>query len=63
MRLFAALLALLLLSGCAKDRWNVSLEERDVSYRITERLRIDIDDGEVIWECQIMTGEWLCRES
>tara|TARA_S200002703_G_scaffold154056_1_gene156313 strand:+ start:183 stop:374 length:192 start_codon:yes stop_codon:yes gene_type:complete len=61
MKTFTALLAGILLSGCVKDNWNASLEERELSYEVTERLRIDLDDGEVIWECEIMTGRWFCQ--
>jgi hypothetical protein len=61
MRTFTTLLAAILLSGCVKDNWNASLEEQELSYEVTERLRIDLDDGEVIWECPIMTGEWFCQ--
>ena len=61
MKASAVLLVAITLSGCVKDNWNASLEDRELSYEVTERLRIDLDDGEVIWECEIMTGEWICQ--
>lgn len=58
---YLTLIALILLcTGCTTTSWNVSLEDRELSYQITERLRLDIDDGLLVWECQVT--RWWCDE-
>ena len=47
--------------GCAVSV-DASLRDRELNINLTERLRIDLDDGEVIWECPVMTGKWLCMQ-
>lgn len=58
---YLSLIVLILLcSGCATSNWNVSLEERELSYQVTDRLRLDFDDGLIVWECSVTW--WWCDD-
>lgn len=42
--------------GCTASNWTVSVEERELSYQVTDRLRLDVDDAEIVWECKVKRG-------
>lgn len=60
------LLLILLLSGCASyefpreedGRIDEDALKREIDIELTEHIRIDTENGEILFECEIL--EWWC---
>lgn len=60
MKTIFAFTCAILVTGCVGVE--LDLPERELNLHFTDRLRLDVDDGELAWECDIPNGQIWCQK-